>query len=467
VPESRVLVLDADRRRAEQLGTLLEFVDCTPVALRDAAEIPLAEVKPDGWLAVIVGECDDRVALVRFATWLVRVPRHAPLVTLGAQEAEWLAAAGLSAENVWPLETPVKQAALTEVLRRASLRSLRAEAGPEDASIGPTGSSAAMQQVRLLIDRVAPRDTTVLILGESGTGKEVVARAVHERSARRDGPFVAINCGAIPPDLLESELFGHEKGAFTGAAAQRRGRFELAHGGTLFLDEIGDMPMPMQVKLLRVLQERRFERVGGSETLEADVCIVAATHRDLEASIAQGRFREDLFYRLNVFPIELPPLRERLEDLPEIVSELCARLERNGRGRVRLGFDALRALQAYEWPGNVRELDNLIERLAVLHPDATAHARDLPRRYLGDRPPEAFAADDAPDAAEPEVGPLPATLPDDGLDLREHIARIETDLIRAALERSHGVVARAAELLGLRRTTLVEKLRKYGISAGS
>jgi sigma-54 specific flagellar transcriptional regulator A len=398
---------------------------------------------------------------VRFATWLVRVPKHAPIITLRAEEAEWLKQAGLSADNAWPLETPVKQGALTELLRRASLRSLRAEAGPTEVSIGPTGSSAPMQQVRLLIERVAPRDTTVLILGESGTGKEVAARAVHEHSARRDGPFVALNCGAIPADLLESELFGHEKGAFTGAANQRRGRFELAHHGTLFLDEIGDMPMPMQVKLLRVLQERRFERVGGNETLEADVRIVAATHRNLEDAIAQGRFREDLFYRLNVFPIELPPLRERREDLPEIVSELCARLERGGRGRVRLGFDALRALQAYAWPGNVRELDNLIERLAVLHPDATVHARDLPKRYLGDQLPESFTT---PEDIAPEPAPPVSELPDDGLDLREHIARIETDLIRAALERSNGVVARAAELLGLRRTTLVEKLRKYGIS---
>ena len=224
------------------------------------------------------------------------------------------------------------------------------------------------------------------------------------------------------------------------------------------------MPMPMQVKMLRVLQERRFERVGGSETLEADVRIVAATHRNLEASIAEGRFREDLFYRLNVFPVELPPLRERGEDLPELVAELCARLERGGRGRVRMGLDALRALQAYPWPGNVRELDNLIERLAVLHPDATVHARDLPKRYLGDQPPEAFATpeDAAADAAD-AAAPPPAALPDEGLDLRGHIARIESDLIHAALARSDGVVARAADLLGLRRTTLVEKMRKYGI----
>jgi sigma-54 specific flagellar transcriptional regulator A len=463
VPESRVLVLDADRKRAEQLGALLDFVDCTPVLVRDAGDIALGDVKPDAWLAVILGECDDRTALVRFATWLARTPKHAPLLALGAAEIALLHDAGLTADNVWPLETPVRQAPLTELLRRASLRRLSADEATVDEAIGPTGSSPAMREVRQLIDRVAPRDTTVLVLGESGTGKEVVARAVHQRSPRREGPFVALNCGAVPADLLESELFGHEKGAFTGAAAQRRGRFELAHRGTLFLDEIGDMPMPMQVKLLRVLQERRFERVGGNETMEVDVRIIAATHRNLEQAISDGRFREDLFYRLNVFPIELPPLRERREDLPELVAELCAQLERSGRGRVRLGFDTLRALQAYAWPGNVRELDNLIERLAVLHPDATVHARELPNRYLSGQAPESFAPLPDEGSEEPVVEAIANALPDEGLDLREHIARIETDLIRAALARSHGVVAHAAELLGLRRTTLIEKLRKYGM----
>jgi sigma-54 specific flagellar transcriptional regulator A len=394
------------------------------------------------------------------------VPRHAPLVVLEDEVAGWLEQAGLDAGNLWRLELPIRQAALTELLRRASLRRMDEDEAGAASDIGPTGSSPAIGNVRRLIERVAPHDTTVLIQGESGTGKEVVARAIHARSARRGAAFVAVNCGAIPPDLLESELFGHEKGAFTGAIAQRRGRFELAHRGTLFLDEIGDMPLAMQVKLLRVLQERRFERVGGTDSIDVDVRIVAATHRDLEAAIRDGRFREDLYYRLAVFPLEVPPLRERREDLPELVAELCAQLERGGRGRVRLGLDALQALQAYAWPGNVRELANLVERLAVLHPDATAHARDLPSRYLAGRAPEDFAPP-PPAAGEPAPEPVPvptaSALPDAGIDLREHVAQVEMELIRAALARTHGVVAHAADLLGLRRTTLIEKLRKYGL----
>ena len=223
----------------------------------------------------------------------------------------------------------------------------------------------------------------MLVLGESGTGKEVVSRAIHQRSPRRDGPFVAINCGAIPADLLESELFGHEKGAFTGALTARKGRFEMAEGGTLLLDEIGDMSLPMQVKLLRVLQERSFERVGGNQTIRCNVRVVAATHRDLETRIAEGKFREDLFYRLNVFPIEVPALRERREDLPALVETIAAQLARTGRGEVRFTPEALQALSSYEWPGNVRELTNLVERLAVLHPGLgarTGPAGPLSRR---------------------------------------------------------------------------------------
>ncbi|HEX6832547.1 MAG TPA: sigma-54 dependent transcriptional regulator, partial [Rudaea sp.] len=324
------------------------------------------------------------------------------------------------------------------------------------------GDSAAMMKVRHLIRQVAPHDTNVLLRGESGTGKEVAAHAVYERSARRGGPFVAVNCGAIPADLLESELFGHEKGAFTGAITSRKGRFELAEGGTLFLDEIGDMSLPMQVKLLRVLQERSFERVGGDTTIRCNVRVIAATHRNLEESIAKGTFREDLYYRLNVFPIEMPPLRERRDDLPLLVDALIKQLSRAGRGNVSLSNEALAVLKMYSWPGNVRELSNLIERLAVLHPGGTVRVRDLPLRYRSDvelpveAEPVAAAADDV--LANAEV------LPPEGIDLKEHIARIEVALIRAALERANGVVAHAAQLLYLRRTTLAEKLRKYGMA---
>lgn len=341
-----------------------------------------------------------------------------------------------------------------------------------------------MTRLRRLIDQVAAFDTTVLVLGESGTGKEVVARAIHQHSPRRDGPFVAINCGAIPPDLLESELFGHEKGAFTGALTTRKGRFEMAEGGTLLLDEIGDMSLPMQVKLLRVLQERSFERVGGGQTIRCNVRVIAATHRNLETRISDGQFREDLFYRLNVFPIEMPALRERVDDLAMLVQTIAGQLARTGRGEVRFAEEALQALRSYNWPGNVRELTNLVERLAVLHPGGLVRVQDLPARYRGDfastilveLPPEPALL-----AAPVEVTDLPsnvvtlqpktadaepataASLPDDGIDLRGHMANIELALINEALERTQGVVAHAAQLLGLRRTTLVEKLRKYGI----
>ncbi len=319
------------------------------------------------------------------------------------------------------------------------------------------GEAPSMQRIRRLIDQVAAHDTTVLITGESGTGKEVIAQQIHASSPRGDKPFVAVNCGAIPAELLESELFGHEKGAFTGAITTRKGRFELAEGGTLFLDEIGDMPMPMQVKLLRVLQERSFERVGGTRTLPCDVRIVAATHRDLDAAVNDGLFREDLYYRLNVFPIETPPLRERIEDLPLLVDTLAQRLANQGRPSVRLDDDAVAALAEHRWPGNVRELANVIERIAVTALGDVATVDDLPPRYrpAGLPPP-------VPVAAPASASDL---LPAEGLDLREHLARIESALIREALTRAGGVVAHAAQLLRMSRTTLIERLRKYNLSS--
>ena len=359
------------------------------------------------------------------------------------------------------------------------------------AARGPTGDSPAIRQITDLIAQVAIHDSSVLVLGESGTGKEVVARAIHRASPRRNRPFIAVNCGAIPADLLESELFGHEKGAFTGAVATRKGRFELAEGGTLFLDEIGDMSLPMQVKLLRVLQERVFERVGSALQYRCNVRIIAATHRDLEDSIQRGTFREDLFYRLNVFPIEMPALRARLPDLPTLIGDFSDLNVAAGRPRVQLSASALECLMRHPWPGNVRELGNLIERLSILCAGRMVTPADLPPRYRprdwmptpdADRVPAEIphAADiSAPVRSLPVEEPLteravllapeePVShsgniLPPDGLDLRAHMAAIEESLIRQALERSAGVVAQAARLLGTRRTTLVEKLRKFDI----
>jgi len=380
----------------------------------------------------------------------------------------------------------------------------------------PTGTSAAIRDVIALIRQVAAFDSTALVLGESGTGKEVVARAIHDLSPRRGRPFVAVNCGAIPADLLESELFGHEKGSFTGAIAARKGRFEIAEGGTLFLDEIGDMSPSMQVKLLRVLQERVFERVGNHVSIRCNVRIIAATHRNLEDSIARGTFREDLFHRINVFPIEMPPLRTRSEDIPLLIRDFVAHNMSEGRGRLQISQRALAALALHTWSGNVRELGNLVERLSIVCSNRVVEVRDLPPKY---RPPEDWtlevkaldstlcisALDDAsqaiaveeavslsdegalsvleseafePRPLEPSrlaptaieaatLDPFAALtiLPQEGLDLRAHLLAIERRLVEQALERSNGTVAHAARLLNLRRTTLVEKLRKLGMAA--
>lgn len=336
------------------------------------------------------------------------------------------------------------------------------------------GNSRSVQKVRQMMQQVADTEANVLILGESGTGKEVVARNLHYHSARRDGPFVPVNCGAIPAELLESELFGHEKGAFTGAISARAGRFELARGGTLFLDEIGDMPLPMQVKILRVLQERMFERVGGNKSMEADVRIVAATHRDLEAMIAEGKFREDLYYRLNVFPIEMPALRERAEDIPLLLNELVLRMEKEKRGSIRFNAAAIMSLCHHDWSGNVRELANLVERMAIMHPHGVIGVSELPKKYryieedaevqeMREELTERAALNAVVQGNVPYVTTEQA-LPEEGLDLREHLASIEQNLIEKALDEVGGVVARAAERLQIRRTTLVEKMRKYGIN---
>jgi sigma-54 specific flagellar transcriptional regulator A len=383
-------------------------------------------------------------------------------------------------------------------LASAELISNTAAATPATEALAarlPSGTSSVIQRTGALIRQVAQHDSTVLVLGESGTGKEVAARAIHDLSPRRARPFVALNCGAVPAELLESELFGHEKGAFTGAISTRKGRFEIAEGGTLFLDEIGDMSPSMQVKLLRVLQERVFERVGNHVPMRCNVRIVAATHRNLEESIGRGAFREDLYHRLNVFPIEMPALRSRIEDLPQLVQEFIAHNQAEGRPRVAFSAQALDALAQCAWTGNVRELSNLIERLSILCGTRTVEIADLPPRYRAHAAGVA-AASPAPRTGEPPAAsvaaaltepqvlallqsepavvdlPVPALsaevaslaeLPDAGLDLRTHLAAIERALIEQALARTQGTVAHAARLLNLRRTTLVERLRKLGI----
>lgn len=327
------------------------------------------------------------------------------------------------------------------------------------------GISSAIRHVRQLIAQVAATDATVLILGETGTGKEVVAQSIHDLSSRAHKPFIPINCGAIPAELLESELFGHEKGAFTGAITARKGRFEMAQGGTIFLDEIGDMPLPMQVKLLRVLQERKFERIGSNSSVTVDVRVIAATHRDLEQSIADGVFREDLYYRLNIFPIEIPSLRDRAQDIPLLFDALCDKLIALGRPGVKLKQEARDILSSYQWPGNVRELANLAERLTILFPDGEVDASDIPERFKRDLDLPVNECDQSllERQAINRVYAGDNARIQDGIDLKEHLLNIEVRLIKEALDISDWTVAHAAKLLTIQRTTLVEKMKKYNI----
>ena len=353
---------------------------------------------------------------------------------------------------------------------------------------GIIGQSTTLAEVFKILGKVAPTDSTVLVTGESGTGKELLVRALHANSRRADKPFVPINCGAIPKELLESELFGHEKGAFTHAIRSRPGRFELADGGTIFLDEIGEMELSLQVKILRVLQEKEIERVGGNGCKKVDVRIVAATNRDLEAEVEAGRFREDLYYRLNVIPLHLPPLRERGGDVLLLARHFLDHFCRKKcRPTLALAPDTRRVLAAYAWPGNVRELENFMERLSILVDGAVVQPSELPRKILdqvGDVSalpeveeqsapdaaiPPARAESDVPDPTEVRhdsaasggfVWPDLGVLETHGLNLKDFLDAVASRLIDEALNRAEGVKNQAAEYLGIKRTTLIEKLKK-------
>jgi two-component system response regulator HydG len=333
-------------------------------------------------------------------------------------------------------------------------RYLREEIGERYNFGAIVGTSQGMRSVLSAVEKVASSDSSVLIYGESGTGKELVARAVHYQSTRREGPFVKVNCGALPHELFESELFGHEKGAFTGAVRQKKGKFELAEGGTIFLDEIGDVPLDAQVKLLRVLQERQFDRVGGEQTLEANVRVVAATNRALRDMMVEGAFREDLFYRLEVIPLHLPPLRERREDVPLLVEHFMQKkCEEMNIPPKRLREEALQALSAYPWPGNVRELENVIERTIVLSDSDEIALQDVPLAL--DESVERSSANALARCVEPGAG--------DSLLLNERMDQIERSMIERAMDEAGRVKTKAAQLLGIKTSALYYKLDKYGI----
>ncbi len=311
------------------------------------------------------------------------------------------------------------------------------------------GTSQAMQRVFSRMKKVTATDSTILILGASGTGKELVARAIHYNSPRKNKPFIAINCGAIPAELLESELFGHVKGAFTGAIADSPGKFEVANHGTIFLDEIGDMPQQLQMKLLRVLQEHEFERVGSNRRIHLNIRLISATNVDLQEKVKNGQFREDLYYRLNVIPIHLPPLKERRGDIPQLARFFCEKICRGmNRPLVTIGDDAIQAMEAYHWPGNVREMENIIERTIALTDSQVISRNDLPS--------------DIRETASPAVSSSPQVT-SEGIDMNRVIAEMERELIIQAMALGRGVKARAAKLLKINRTTLVEKIKRLGI----
>ena len=474
---STVMLVLSDHSSAEYLKSILQFIDSdvhVPDSPQDFQRL-MHRFNDRSTSVFLSGQLPDQDRSAYLSAMNECNPRPALIQIQEKSGDEML----MSGDVLGTLRVPCQYDAIASLLHKAqvydeSQRHGEAPRRPLELFRSLSGNGRATRGINKMIEQVADSDATVLILGESGTGKEVVARKLHYHSKRRGRPFVPVNCGAIPGDLLESELFGHEKGAFTGAITARQGRFELAEGGTLFLDEIGDMSLHMQVKLLRVLQERTFERVGSNKTIHCNVRIIAATHRDLEQAIKEDNFREDLYYRLNVFPIEVPPLRERVEDIPVLVNDLILRIEHEKRGSVRLTPAAVTALTHYRWPGNVRELANLIERLAILYPYGVVDIADLPEKFRAGitvNPVDLPGDDDAlpvisTHGDQPNTVSSMPRLPAEGIDLKQHLANMEQSLIRQALEDANGVVAHAAKKLKMRRTTLVEKLRKYGLQRG-
>jgi sigma-54 specific flagellar transcriptional regulator A len=478
---SNILIISSDITRANNLSNILTFLGepCTSVLFSSAIE----KLRDENDIKAILIDASTP----ELACDISEKFPYQPFVLVGD-----FVTFEPQTNIVGAISEPLTYAALTQMLHRCQ-EYKRSQPNTKTSVHNKTrlfrslvGKSKEIQGVRHLIEQVAPTEANVLILGESGTGKEVIARNVHFLSNRTDSIFIPVNCGAIPGELLESELFGHEKGAFTGAIGTRKGRFELAEGGTLFLDEIGDMPLQMQVKLLRVLQERTYERVGGTKLIKCDVRVIAATHRNLETMIEQGHFREDLYYRLNVFPIDSPALRERKEDIPLLLQELVSRLELDN-AQIKFTANAMTSLIEHKWAGNVRELSNLVERLMILYPNQLVDVSDLPSKYKHldvevyepEYPDELlerdainamFGGDYSEDNGDNEEADnnvehtLSTELPVEGLNLKEYISDLEVSLIIQALEQQDWVVARAAEVLGMRRTTLVEKMRKYNIS---
>jgi DNA-binding NtrC family response regulator len=450
-----LLLLDSSGRSAELVKALQK------------KELPLVLVRSEAearrWLEA--NQCQAILLAVSslqphasFLDELQDAASSAAVLVAASEPSVTDAVVALQAGAIDYLEAPVSNSRLDAALDKAGVR--RHISSADEPQTKTTkgcaaiiGNSSAMRHVFSLIKKVCDAETTVLVRGESGTGKELIAQALHYEGVRGTGPFVPVNCGAIPGELLESELFGHEKGAFTHAIRTRLGRFELANGGTVFLDEISEMSPMLQVKLLRVLQEKEFERIGGTKTISSDFRVVAATNRDLEQEVEAGRFREDLYYRLNVIPIEAPPLRERLQDIPLLVEHFVARFNRLRKKKIKgVGDEVMARFGRYGWPGNVRELENMLERMVILAGSDTLCAADLPERLL-----------------EGGVAPLEQfeELPEEGFFLNAVLAEFEKRLILQALEQTGWVKNRAAKLLHVNRTTLIEKMKRFKLVSSS
>ena len=456
----RILVVDDERSMRELLqivlrreGHQVRLAESGPVAVaeleREPVDVLISDIKMPGMTGV-----DVLREAKRLDPDIVGIMVTAYASTESAVEALRLGAYDYLTKpfDVEELKAKVRNALERRTLRQENVllkRALRSSS----AFSNIIGRSKAMQDVFDLVETVAPTNSTILVTGESGTGKELVARAVHTNSLRRDQAFVALNCGALPETLLESELFGHMRGAFTGAATTKKGLLEAAERGTVFLDEISEMSAMMQVKLLRVLQERKFRRVGGTEEIDADIRIIAATNRDLARSVADGSFREDLFYRINVIPIHLPPLRSRREDVTPLAEHFVAKYrEQMGKAVAGLTPEALRWLEAADWPGNVRQLENVIERAVALERGPLIQLSSLPSEQ-GPRAP----------SREPAAAADPGALPENGLDLPRHLETQERELVSQALRQSGGRHDRAAKLLAISPRQFRYLLDKYAL----
>ena len=463
--DESILILENEAKNFEHLEGIMGFMGFDSIIRADSDNLDESFEKAAKVRLVLLGSSGTKDTLTAFREIRSHNP-HVPVIQIIDLDNKPKFNQEVDSGCITKLDLPLRYNQLEVALQKVEVyRQQRHEHGDPRSmelfrSLG--GSSESVKRVRRMVEKVANTEANVLIIGESGSGKEVVARNVHYHSPRRNKPFVPINCGAIPADLLESELFGHEKGAFTGAITTRKGRFEMAESGTLFLDEIGDMSLPMQVKLLRVLQEKTYERVGSNKSIDANVRIIAATHVNLEKAIAAGQFREDLYYRLNVFPIEMPALRERSDDIALLIHDLIERLQHEGGVSISLTNLAVDSLAQYPWPGNVRELANLIERLSILYPNGTVDVQDLPEKYQSSE-----LLNKQVESAEElklQTSLSSPRLPKDGLDLKDHISQVEYTLIRQALDESNGIVSHAAKRLKMGRTTLVEKMRKLGMA---